>query len=189
MEQPINRSNNYGLDRFVLVPGGFGGGLLPRAGPRAVPGRLSEVGGDGVSAVFGLDVGLKVALPVGAVRAQRAAERLHPSVDLHVSLEVGLAVTPAEPLGADVADQLPAGLCGVHLVRTGPHHHRQIRRVWRGEAARRGRRGGGLPLKHKSKKPSFRPLPSASVPATPACPSTQHLHCPAHVNCPTVTHS
>lgn len=162
MEQPINRSNNYGMDRLFLVerPGQLGRGLLPRAGPRAVPGRLSEVSGDGFGAVFGFDVGLKVALPVGAVGTQRAAERLHPRVDLHVSLEVGLAVTPAEPLGADVADQLPAGLCGVHLIRTGPHHHRQIRGVWRGEAASRGGRGGGLPLKHKSKKPSFRPLPA-----------------------------
>lgn len=110
MEQPINRSNNYGLNRFFVVqrPRQLGRGFLPCAGPEAVPGRLSEVGGDGLGAVLGLDVGLKVALPVGAVGAQWAAVRLHPRVDLHVSLEVGLAVTPTESLGADAADQLPA---------------------------------------------------------------------------------
>ena len=90
-----------------------------------VPGRLSEVGGDSLGAVLGLDVRLKVALPVGAVGAQWAAVRLHPRVDLHVSVKVGLAVTPTESLGADVADQFPAAQCGVPLVRTS-----QVRGVW-----------------------------------------------------------
>ncbi|MPC10536.1 hypothetical protein E2C01_003173 [Portunus trituberculatus] len=155
MEQPINCTNNNGLNRFFVVqrPRRLSRGLLTSAGPEVVPGRLSKVGGDGLRAVLGFDVGLKVALPVGAVRAQRAAERLQSCVNLHVSLEVGLAVTPTESLGADVADQLPAGMSGIPLVRTGLHHHRQVRGVWRGQAACRGGRGGGLPLKHKSKKP------------------------------------